>query len=118
MNASQATLTMVLLFALRCLVPLALMFGIGYAMNWLVDRWEAEAADKNGLQKLGQETAVSQSSSGNCWSIKQCDPNLRENCPGFAQQVLPCWLARTRTEGILPAECTTCPLYKQKPSFA
>ena len=44
MNGTQATFTMVLLFALRCVVPLAVVMGIGYAMNWLVDRWEAEAA--------------------------------------------------------------------------
>jgi hypothetical protein len=52
MNASQATLTMVLLFALRCLLPLALIFGIGYAMNWMVNRWEMEA------EITGEGTAV------------------------------------------------------------
>ena len=115
MNASEATLTMVLLFALRCLVPLAIIFGIGYAMNWFVDRWEAEAAAEN---TVIQDTAVPAQTSGRCWAFKKCDPKLREECPGFTQQMIPCWLARTRAEGALPEECIACPLYTQTPSFA
>ena len=116
MNASQATFTMILLFALRCLVPLALMVGIGYAMNWLVDRWEAEAA----VSGAEQGTAVSpqNAKSTACWAVIGCDPEQRENCPGFKQQQIPCWLARTQAEGALPDKCVTCPLYKETPSFA
>ena len=113
MNASQATLTMLLLFALRCLLPLALMFGIGYAMNWLVNRWEAEAA-----AEFDRGTAAPAEVAGKCWAFKRCDPEKRKNCPGFKQQMVPCWLARTRVEGILPDACIGCPLYKQTPSFA
>ena len=112
MNASQATLTMTLLFALRCLLPLALMIGIGYAMNWLVDKWEAEAVGE------GVETAVTAQNKTSCWSIIGCDPELREDCPGFKQQMIPCWLARTQAEGALPDKCVTCPLYKETPAFA
>lgn len=115
MNASEATFTMVLLFALRCLVPLALIFGIGYTMNWLVDRWEADAAVQN---NAAQGTAVPAQTGDHCWAFKQCDPELREECPGFTQQMIPCWLARTRAEGALPDECVACPLHKQTPSFA
>ena len=112
MNASEATFTMVLLFALRCLVPLALMIGIGYAMNWMVDRWEAEAVTEGKLNVgMGEVTAVSAKSTSSCWSFKQCDPELRKDCPGFTQQIIPCWLARTRAEGTLPEECASCPLY-------
>ena len=115
MNEFQATFTMVLLFALRCLVPLALVLGIGYAMNWLVDRWEAEAAvSENG----GAGTAVSPTSTGRCWAFKQCNEQLRKDCPGFKEQMIPCWLARTRAEGNLPNDCLTCPIYKGNPSYA
>ena len=115
MNASQATFTMMLLFALRCLVPLALIFGIGYAMNWMVDRWEAQAAAEESVV-LG--TAVATETKGRCWAFKQCAEELREECPGFKAQMTPCWLARTRAEGSLPDECLVCPIYKQTPSFA
>ena len=116
MNASQATLTMVLLFALRCLLPLALMFGIGYAMNWMVDRWETEAEER------GEGTAVATNiiaqNGDRCWSIMKCDPELRKDCPGFKQQMIPCWLAKTQAEGALPEGCVTCPLYQANPSVA
>ena len=112
MNASQATLTMALLFALRCLVPLMLIAGIGYAMNWLVDKWEAEAA----IDQTG--TAVSNRPSEACWSIIKCDPASREACPGFKNKMVPCWLARTRAEGALPDECLSCPLYEGTPVLA
>ncbi|MCA9896593.1 MAG: hypothetical protein H6654_03305 [Ardenticatenaceae bacterium] len=105
MNGTQATFTMVLLFALRCVVPLAVVMGIGYAMNWLVDRWEAEAA-------------VPTQKADRCWAFKQCDEASREECPGFTQQMAPCWLVRTRTEGHLPDDCLTCPMYNEAPSFA
>ena len=111
MNTTQATATMLILFALRCLVPLVLMFGIGYAMNRLVDKWEREAVEDGG-------TAVSEKTNKACWSVIKCDPELRENCPGFQQKLIPCWLARTRAEGMLPEECVSCPLYEAKPSFA
>ncbi len=44
MNGFQATAVMVALFALRCVAPLVLMFAIGYLMNRLVDRWNAQDA--------------------------------------------------------------------------
>lgn len=117
MNSSQATLTMALLFALRCLVPLALVLGIGYAMNWMVDRWEAEA-EKGTAAGSGVGTAVPVSNAPSCWSIVGCSSEERENCPGFQQQPLPCWLARTREEGALPEKCTTCPVYEGRPALA
>ncbi|MEZ4593192.1 MAG: hypothetical protein R3D55_18915 [Chloroflexota bacterium] len=106
---------MVLLFALRCLVPLALVMGIGYAMNWMVNRWEAEAAAEK-VAVAG--TAVATQKEDHCWAFKQCDEELRKDCPGFKEQMAPCWLVRTRVEGHLPDECIACPLYKQTPSFA
>lgn len=115
MNGSEATFTMVLLFALRCLVPLALALGIGYTMNWMVDRWEAEAAAK---EESVSRTAVPAPNDDHCWAFKQCDEEIRKDCPGFKEQMVPCWLARTRAEGHLPDDCLACPLYAQTPSFA
>jgi hypothetical protein len=48
----------------------------------------------------------------------KCDPELRKDCPGFKQQMIPCWLAKTQAEGALPEGCVTCPLYQANPSLA
>ena len=42
MNEFQATAVMVALFALRCVLPLALLVTIGYTMTRLANRWEAQ----------------------------------------------------------------------------
>jgi len=116
MNTSQATLTMILLFALRCLLPLVLMLGIGYAMNWMVDRWEMEAEEGGAGTVVA--TNIVANNGDRCWEIKKCDPELRKDCPGFKNQMIPCWLARTQAEGTLPEGCPTCPLYEANPSLA
>ncbi|WP_420642926.1 hypothetical protein [Candidatus Leptofilum sp.] len=113
MNGTQATFTMILLFALRCLVPLVLVLGIGYVMNWLVDRWEAEAASSTPLS-----AGVAKQKPTRCWAYIQCQKELRDECPGFKKQITPCWLLRTRAEDNLPDDCLTCPIYKESPSFA
>lgn len=115
MNETQATFTMMLLFALRCLLPMVLVFGIGYAMNWLVDRWESETAV---AKNTGQGTAVATQPATHCWAFNQCAKELQEDCPGPKQQKAPCWLVRTRAEGNLPDDCLVCPIYTKTPSFA
>jgi hypothetical protein len=44
MNDLQATGVLIFLFALRCLLPLLLTLGIGYLMNWQVERWQEQDA--------------------------------------------------------------------------
>ena len=44
MEETQATAVLILMFALRCIAPLLITLAIGYLMNRLVDRWQAEDA--------------------------------------------------------------------------
>lgn len=87
MNEFQATGVLMILFALRCLVPAALMFGVGYLMNWLVDRWNREDAVR--AQAQGQY------------------------CPAYYRYGDCCWSKRMTAEGALPAVCVNCPIYRQ-----
>jgi hypothetical protein len=118
MNDLQATFVLVLMFALRCIAPLALTLVIGYLMNRLVDRWEAEEA----AERLGSVVTASPRAGGRsrralselklpCWVFRNCDPESRENCPAYQQPGLACWLARKKIEGRLPGDCPGCPLY-------
>jgi hypothetical protein len=115
MDEFRATGIMVLLFALRCIVPLILTIGIGYALNRMADRWEKEAAAARPATQ-GRPGAiplpVPAQTAAPCWSVKGCSPEKRAACPAYRQRALPCWLARTRVEGVLPSTCVDCDLYK------
>jgi hypothetical protein len=121
MNEFQATAVMLALFALRCVLPLAITVALGYLMNRLVDRWEAEDAKEAGVDMPAQippipVTAVSTpakpASKMPCWLVKGCNPAQRADCPAFQQRGKPCWVARLQMEGIMPADCPDCPVYQ------
>jgi hypothetical protein len=42
MNEFRATAILFAFFALRCIAPLLITLAIGYAMNRIVNHWEAE----------------------------------------------------------------------------
>lgn len=117
MSDIQAAGTIILFFALRCIAPLVIMVGIGYLMNRLVARWEAEeAAEKEvvvGVRPVvpAVKAADSKASSIPCWILRNCDEKQRASCPAHIDQSLPCWIARLVSEGALPDSCPDCQIY-------
>jgi uncharacterized membrane protein YraQ (UPF0718 family) len=118
MNELQANATLVALFALRCVAPLVITVLIGYLMNRMVDRWEAEDA----LISQGEqpETVSVPRQEKNlslptvtvpCWLVRNCEPAERSGCPAHQQPGIPCWLARLRADGRIPPACPSCPIY-------
>lgn len=124
MDEFQATGIFILLFALRCVAPLVLTIAVGYAMNRLVDRWEAEEAQTAPAQVVApiiipakpempmRETAVTMLQQLPCWLVRGCDSTKRHACPAYQQQEKPCWMARLQLDGQLPADCPDCPVYQ------
>lgn len=117
MDETEATGVLFLMFALRCIAPLLLTLGIGYLMNRLVDRWEAE--DATAETQDDPDPVVSPAPSVRlpsitvpCWILRNCDNAARADCPACKQPGIPCWLARLRAEGALPAGCPDCPIYE------
>ena len=49
-----------------------------------------------------------------CWECKGCPEELRRNCPAYQLAPLPCWLARLRIEGRIPAKCYGCTQFEPK----
>jgi hypothetical protein len=99
------------MFLLRLVVPLAIVLGVGYLLQRLDAKWQAEAqahwqmaqaqpspAALNLLGRLNQP----------CWLIKGCDEATCARCPAAQQPHLPCWLARRTADGRLPEACYTC----------
>lgn len=100
MNDLLATTVLILLFALRCMLPLVLTLLIGYSMNRLVTRWQAEEQ-----ASMKVET---------CWETKNCPPEQRDNCPVYRQTGVACWQVKQQLTGVLPQACLECPLYTPK----
>lgn len=117
MEETQATAILVLMFALRCIAPLLITLAIGYLMNRLVDRWEAEealdetqdvpvpAAPPSPGIRLPTVTVP-------CWILRNCTEAAQADCPARKQPGIPCWLARLRAEGTIPETCPDCPIYE------
>lgn len=128
MNEFQATAVMVALFALRCVLPLALMFAIGYGMNKLVDHWEKEEAAEKArvsipvpvMQPVASRPVAGRAAATKvpCWVFKNCDEAKRAACPAYRTPSLACWVALMRAEGQLPARCAGCQRYDGMPAFA
>lgn len=117
MNASRATLIMVALFALRCLVPILLTIGIGYLMNWYVSRWETAApaaASELGLVLTAKERAVAAAIRAGdalpCWVRRDCAEEQRATCPAYMRTDAPCWAIRAAADGRRPMACAGCPM--------
>jgi hypothetical protein len=117
MSEIRAAGAIALFFALRCIVPLMITVAIGYLMNRLVDRWEAEEAAEEAArpetQPILPAAKVADSAAKNlpCWLIRNCDEKKRAGCPAHNEPSLPCWIARLMSEGDLPSSCPDCPIY-------
>ena len=125
MNEFQAIAVTMALFALRCVLPLALLFAIGYAMTRLANRWETqqEGQPASGaaipLPMAGAESrATAAALNSPCWVYKSCDETKRARCPATRNPSLACWVALTWAEGRLPAKCANCPRYTGAPALA
>lgn len=126
------TLLIIALFVLRLGVPLLLTLGIAYVLRRLDARWQAEARAQQepaataakvqqrpvqpaapGAGPMLPQVALAKDSAGlPCWSIKGCTEAMMAGCAACQQPDLPCWVARTRAEGRLPATCKGCDLYQ------
>jgi hypothetical protein len=116
MSEIKAAGIIILFFAVRCIVPLLITVAIGYLMNRLVDRWEAEAAAEEqnaNVEPVVPTTAKASATASRipCWILRNCDAEERANCPAYLDQSLPCWIARLMAEGARPDSCPDCPMY-------
>ena len=113
------------LFALRCLVPLALTVAAGYLLTRLDKRWQAaaraereawtEVEESRERVRLPQPAAprILPLMTAPCWVQKGCEPATRNECPAYLKPNGPCWSARLKAEGELPTSCVTCTLFAQ-----
>lgn len=122
MNILTETLALVVLFVLRLGVPIAVTMLIVGGLRRLDARWQAEAdaqrtsrAVAAGL--LASTAALSPLAAERpCWERNDCPPETRRQCAACALTDIPCWMARLRADGKLPARCYGCALFRTRPA--
>lgn len=104
------------MFILRLGIPLAITLGIGYALRRLDARWEAEAVTFREQEAAPVELQALKTVDQPCWEVKGCDEDSRAKCPACKAWDIPCWVARLRATGRLPAECHGCEIFSLSPA--
>jgi hypothetical protein len=112
----EEILLVVGMFILRLGVPLALTLAVGYGLRRLDARWEAEARAQLEREALPAELKALKTTEQPCWELKGCDEESRAQCPASKFWGIPCWVARLRATGRLPAECPNCELFSPSPA--
>ena len=85
--------------------------------------WQAEAAAHQTSRAVAvgalDATAVMSPLAAEkpCWNLNHCSEGQRGNCPACAALDVPCWMARLRADGKLPARCYGCALFRTRPAL-
>ncbi len=97
-------------FALRFGIPLAVTALLVHLLHRLDARWQAEArAEEAALQ--GDPAAAN----GRCWEIRQCTAEERLQCAAYMQHDKPCWQVYLDRHGRLKDECLQCEVFHHAP---
>ena len=123
MNVIFETLALTVLIVLRLGIHIAVTVLIAWGLRRLDARWQAEAA----AQQSSRAVAAGDLDAGAvtsplaaqqpCWELNNCSDAQRGNCPACAALDIPCWMARLRADGKLPARCYGCALFRTRPSL-
>ncbi|MBW7882574.1 MAG: hypothetical protein H3C34_08045 [Caldilineaceae bacterium] len=106
------------LFVVRLGIPLAITILITWWLRSLDRRWQAEAAALRANAAVAAGTLASntvaapEAAEQPCWEYRQCSESRRAVCAACRWHDLPCWMARLRTEGQLPAACYGCRYFR------
>lgn len=122
MNIFTEALALILLFILRLGAPIAVTAAIVWGLRRLDARWQVEAdaqrASRAVAAGLAPATAAMSPLAAErpCWQHNNCPPEKRQHCAACAPTDIPCWMARLRADGKLPARCYGCALFRTRPA--
>jgi hypothetical protein len=92
-------------FALRLAIPIAITAIAIYFLRRLDTRWQAEAEEQF-LQPVVEKPK--------CWEVYNCPPEKRETCAGY-QSEQPCWQVFREENGYLQERCLGCDVFRKAP---
>jgi len=103
METMTSLLALIVGLLLRLAVPIAITALLIFFLRKLDAYWQAEA-------QLAEPAAQDI----NCWEIKGCSPEQRENCVATKSNI-PCWQVKRLPNGYLRDECLSCEVFTEAP---
>jgi len=107
LNAVAALLIGVLI---RFGIPILITALVVWSLRRLDARWQAEIEERK-IQSL-DEVAVQ---NVQCWELRNCLEEKREDCAAFQNLTIPCWQHFRNEHGELRAECLECEIFRITP---
>jgi hypothetical protein len=111
----EEVLVVIGLFLLRLGVPVLVTVVIAYLLHRLDARWETEAkARMVEAVQPGEKISAGLKAlkpARPCWEQKGCKEEVRAKCPACKALDIPCWAAKLRATGQLPAACHNCAMF-------
>jgi len=105
MDTLSSLLAVIVGFALRLAIPIAITAIAVYFLRRLDTRWQTEAEEQLLLPVVEK---------AKCWEIKGCSLEQQKNCPG-RQSGQPCWQTFREEDGHLQERCLGCVIFQQAP---
>lgn len=118
---TQGPIIIVLLFAARLAIPLAITFALAIGYDRLVAYWNKQEAEEQAQAMQARMNAQFPDSAdlahNPCWEYTNCDEAQRAECLAYTSRSnVPCWLAKQLSTGELGADCLQCPVFQQNNS--
>ena len=104
METIYALLAVLLGFALRLAVPIALTVALIYLLRKLDAHWQAEA-----------QNIPAEAEKPKCWELNNCPPEQIKNCIA-AKSPFPCWQVYRDENGHLLEKCLACKVFRDAPA--
>lgn len=114
-------MALIALFILRLGAPIAITAAIVWGLRRLDARWQAEAEAQRVSRAVAKGLVPPEAvtspmmAEGPCWKHNNCPPEKQSHCAACALTDIPCWMARLRADGKLPARCYGCVLFRTRP---
>ncbi len=109
MSEALEGVVVLLLFAVRIGIPIALTLAFGHWLERKLRPSEGPAEDQEKVRPIRKASNVIRL---HCWDIKRCEPAKRAQCAACRHPDLPCWLALQVEGGKVRENCFTCGFYK------
>jgi hypothetical protein len=98
-------------FAIRFGIPLALTLLVVFGLKRLDERWRKSALENRNRLAV---TGLAPRNIG-CWLINNCSAESKANCKAYAHPEMPCWQAYRDEQGNLRESCRGCQVYIEAP---